>query len=656
MIYDFKMLLMPDVPESMNESDVKNDWQITPEELKKIDDAEITDNDEVLKGKIYEKTDEEISKIEGEAKQIIASYAKSENFPGQESPSTEKEAMKAILTVLKIKLLKWEITIPNPELNFKMDAESNANIDKVLSLVKGNESLFGTICWPDFNWAISRLENSRRESIAGWNLGKKEGALDTNNELDFGKAKEYFWMKMKAIKDSINKDEGQWTSKEINMAYNMVKQLVAENNEDNAFTNAIKTIIKNMNLDDGVTDETPLQWKDGLIWKFQQSVEETYKNQLNNWVDWKLGYKTLKALYDKIEEPEAVTTTMTKVDNPESKIVKEDNDNNLESLENINDLRDIQSLSDLDALGTWSEGHFHFSAEWEKDYVWENSEGIQFVKIADKRYYLEDTVPEGKSIGDGENIVKTFYKKEEIARYWDVMTSETKMAIVGKKNGGNVEWKMFYTKDWLSTKFDWTFDFNNPDIKRDGTEEIFKKDIKSKKEIKRKEIDYETVKWWDNNDSEQIFWDVKLFEKDWSNRGWRIDIFENWSDEKRFSKEQLNALTPDHLIRFLELSAKAYEDFDTKPTEVWRYNLNRVMNKVIKELWENGKLTDNQLWILPPKATVVQYMGASLNDFDSNWAYNKGYYAGKIRNVIDLYKKLLQENSESEEDLEEAEK
>ena len=82
---------------------------------------------------------------------------------------------------------------------------------------------------------------------------------------------------------------------------------------------------------------------------------------------------------------------------------------------------------------------------------------------------------------------------------------------------------------------------------------------------------------WDYDEN----WDYK-----WP---WRFSIREvvNWeeSDTKRLSDEQLTELMKQHenVARVLEESIKAFGLTERQPSSVWRYNLNRIVNLILKD-------------------------------------------------------------------------
>ena len=198
----------------------------------------------------------------------------------------------------------------------------------------------------------------------------------------------------------------------------------------------------------------------------------------------------------------------------------------------------------------WETGNI---VEW-KDYVW--TDGIwEFVQIGDKRYHIDKVW-----IGAGTDLIRT---KREIHTYeidWEQRTEYVDVVRIGtfNENWVLIAWKEIKSDNWdqQSTEF-----FGS---KPRG-----------------------------NDAQESHFWAVTLWENpEWSK--WRIDLFwADWIDSKRFSKDQLNSLDAADCSSIIDQAIKMYDATSHKPSEVWRYNLNRVVYRILKDTQVYDALAQN---------------------------------------------------------------
>ena len=218
------------------------------------------------------------------------------------------------------------------------------------------------------------------------------------------------------------------------------------------------------------------------------------------------------------------------------------------------------NMTELNDFWVWWDGSFSFywetgnTVEWKDDYVWVDG-NWEFVQIGDKRYHIDKAW-----IGAGTDLVRT---KREIHTYeidWEQRTEYVDVVRIGtfNENWVLIAWKEIKSDNWdqQSTEF-----FGS---KPRG-----------------------------NDAQESHFWAVTLWENpEWSK--WRIDLFwADWIDSKRFSKDQLNSLDCADCSSIIDQAIKMYDATSHKPSEVWRYNLNRIVYRILKDTQVYDALAQN---------------------------------------------------------------
>lgn len=311
--------------------------------------------------------------------------------------------------------------------------------------------------------------------------------------------------------------------------------------------------------------DLPVTWDPSNITEdvIKEKQREMQNDSAFNWMkkidDWKLWIATLRALVNTNAWAEKPT-----FQNDNWKLdlswngVRESNED-AEKLK-YTKIDMPTNMTELDDLWVWWDGSFSFywetgnTVEWKDDYVWVDG-NWEFVQIGDKRYHIDKVW-----IGAGTDLVRT---KREIHTYeidWEQRTEYVDVVRIGtfNENWVLIAWKEIKSDNWdqQSTEF-----FGS---KPRG-----------------------------NDAQESHFWAVTLWENpEWSK--WRIDLFwADWIDSKRFSKDQLNSLDCADCSSIIDQAIKMYDATSHKPSEVWRYNLNRIVYRILKDTQVYDALAQN---------------------------------------------------------------
>jgi len=100
-----------------------------------------------------------------------------------------------------------------------------------------------------------------------------------------------------------------------------------------------------------------------------------------------------------------------------------------------------------------------------------------------------------------------------------------------------------------------------------------------------------------------MWWKKKTFDKDGKTVDKqvvkrRIDVFgKEWNDTKEMSDEQINTIlaNPEACKVILDLAINAYKETMHRPSHVWRYNLNHIIDGLLLKFSKDGDISDKLL-------------------------------------------------------------
>ena len=552
MIYDFKVLFEWAGPETQNYG-----WYEVSKEAGKnvIDDTErafIESTDlspeakQQLGQDILKQNNEGLANLQEQAKDILNSVTNNEyNSP---------DAIKAIQSLLRIHAIQnnlmttWNVIAINGDISSLKGVfwwESNFKENYINELPQ----LKNIIWWTEIVKALNVLFEVDEN-----NIQTEQKYKDQLTQLESGSEAAVFAdMTDRMAVDLLTKYINSWEADGKTIA-----QFYKEHKWNKYAMYVVASVQKLLNLD--VTWD-PSNISENVIAEKQRAMQN---DPAFKWVkkidDWKLWIATLRAL---------VNTNDAKIDKPTFQ-----NDNwkldlswngVRESNEDMEKLKYTKismptNMTELnDNLWVWWDESFSFYwetgniVEW-KDYVWVDGNG-EFVQIGDKRYHIDKTWT-----GKGTDCIRT---KREIHTYeinWEQRTEYVDVVRIGtfNENWVLIEWKEIKSDNWdqQSTEF-------------------FGSKVRG------------------NDGHESHFWAVTLWENPkWSK--WRIDLFwTDWIDSKRLSEDQLNSLDCADCSSVIDQAIKMYEVTSHKPSEVWRYNLNRIVYRILKETQVYDALAKN---------------------------------------------------------------
>ena len=267
-------------------------------------------------------------------------------------------------------------------------------------------------------------------------------------------------------------------------------------------------------------------------------------------VDWKLWIMTIRALIASWTEINKtaynVSDKMNMSGNTDRKDAKEfDIDHDFDHMETNNQSKLMYSQNLQNYWEWWDKG-FQFK-NW-----WIDGEWRRFVELDWNRLLEKWEAKEGRGLFDtSRKLLRTYVDENgnEHPIYRD------SLSMGDFEDNILVKWQELALKDWKqvsSTSFD---------KYRDRGDWEWKSRIW-------------VVRIWDSIDNNGDF------------RGkWRIDLF--WEDDtKRLNKDQLKNLNFDDISHVLDQAIAAFKETHHKPSEVWRYNLNRIIDRVLSEVWK----------------------------------------------------------------------
>ena len=108
------------------------------------------------------------------------------------------------------------------------------------------------------------------------------------------------------------------------------------------------------------------------------------------------------------------------------------------------------------------------------------------------------------------------------------------------------------------------------------------------KQIQSTYFDETRTRYEGKSPKKEVKWQMAVYrlwnniDQDWNFRWkWRIDLFTD-DDAKRLNKDQLNSLDAQDITFVIDQAMAAYDETKHKPSEVWRYNLNRIVYSTMK--------------------------------------------------------------------------
>lgn len=566
--------------EVQENADIKEDNKLSADELKVIEELKMP-NPEDTELTVEKKTDDYIKTILSDSKDIIKASSTAEN---------NQEQVKAILTFLKVKSFYWD----GISLDFSWVDIKNWTAADLVKLLwyNYNKELLKSVWWDIWEQLVdlvdtifSRYKDYVMDEINNKSLWERNPEwrgswLVENPEWSTGWGEPEWgepipWWGTEAAKEEFKFDNttavlyikdliwdiSQETIKDTKEVSRQYKIVMDKINSDKNFLNALNTLLKNFGISDISFD--PKTKKSDAISAFQskfieddgewgekvnQAWEQLYwTNDVLKVVDWRLWIRTMNAIINWKETQDLLASRWREV--------KREVHVAAEKKENLDDKWDViseipRTLNELNKYWNYSkEWWFVFygenSEEWWKDFVKTDSDGKKFVSIWETQYYLDDD--------SKENFVKREHKKVEVEKYWDIVTEYHDSIKIWKIDWDSFIWQEFILVDWnpKESLYSWA------GKREDGSQ--FKSDI-----IRGN---------MDNPENPDNYYDSK----------WRIDLFdENWNDTKRLSEEQLNSLSVSDVSWILEQAMILYEKTNHKPSEVWRYNLNRIVYSVMK--------------------------------------------------------------------------
>ena len=552
MIYDFKMLFeWSSWPETQNYS-----WYELSKEAGKniIDNTEISfiesrdlltpEEKQKMKTDINDENKKWLENLQNQAKDILNAVRDGR----YDSPNT----IKAIQSLLRIHAINNDLITGNGVIA----------IDGELSSLKG---LFWTET--DFkNNYINEIEQLRK--ITWWEeIVKALNALFWINESSIQIEGNY---KAKLQEMQSATEIGKFGELNARMAVDLLSKFIndpdvqrksiADFYKDQKGSKyamyVIASVQKLLNLPiTGNLDDIP----EDAISKFQEdNINDEAFTWMKKVVDWKLWKATLTALVNKHKD----------IDRPVFQVDDWKLDLNgkwaKESREETEKLKYTKidmptNMTEFNNLWEWWDNTFSFYwesgniVEW-KDFVWTDEKG-EFIQIGDKKFHIDKT-----GTGAGTDCIRTKREEHTYEINWEQRTEYVDVVRIGTFN-----------EKWIL--IDW-------------------------KEIKSDNGDQQSTEFFDSkkrgeDEEESHFWAVTLWKNPEGSK-WRIDLFwADWVDTKRLSEDQLNSLDADDCLRVMKQAIDLYDITKHKPSEVWRYNLNRIVYRILKETEVYDKLAEN---------------------------------------------------------------
>lgn len=519
--------------DQLNNVDNSVDLRISVAEISKIEQIKA----DFEKVKEWEaKIDGENQKIlanrEAEAKKILDGLFNQTDVTIDMKMINDPKNIRAMQTLLALKTF-WE-NAPLKWLNVSIDW----NIASIRSLFMSQEwtldkwkaiDLLSMNIDGNFNKMLKQICGINEQDIADHEDAKKKKAKESSIKK-WEEVKEWVELSVDNLNWAVNqlkevvKTELKWWKGSFN-------QMKTDLWED--WLKAAKIVMFKYLKDNWAAWDLNPDFNTNDWWTASDVVKAFQKYIMENWsdankklikeswkVDWKLWFNTFTVLKD---------VSQLKDVNPEEKAPELKS--NAESKEVWLDEMPKTIPDFIKALWSWEEKQLKYNSSL----VLEDG-GHKYVRIGNERYAIDETLD------------------------------------------GGYKWK------WIRTKLDgservlqiWTFSdkwFEWKELREQGD--------KKTEMIKRTREDNSVLT------VRKFKWD---YDENWDYKGpWRFSIREvvDWNEEdtKRLSNEQLKQLMeqPDNVAWVLDESIKAFASTERQPSSVWRYNLNRIVNLILKD-------------------------------------------------------------------------
>lgn len=549
----------------VNGYEIKADKELSRDELDFFESTEIKDpeRDKKLQKDLSKEIDTWLSMIKDQAKNILNSYT------AWDIPTAEQ--VQALQILLRISNNAEEQPDTVDDWNDKQKKQSK----KVIAINWDSDDLKNVFWWTAESYMSQR-------SIIEWKFWSKAIALLDNiilgaeKKSDGGKKSADDYIKRSDFDNIIgwkfDKVDGVYNIDPVEAATFLEQQFKSNNSDPREF-------YENLKNDDSILKENIVASIQSLLWCKQDWILKNIdKNQIKQWqldhkddpifkwyknkdgsdlsenqiVDWKLWIMTIKALianwkkldktvYD-VSDNMNVSWTVDRKDAKEFDI-----DHDFDKMK-TNNKSWLMYSENLNNYWEWWDNWFKFN-NWWIDGNWRN-----FVELNWNRF-IEGT----KNWKD----VDSYTTKREIIRTYVDEDGNEHPVYRDNLSMGRFEddilakWQELVLKNWKQIK-SMLFDKYKDRGDWQGKSRIW------------------VVRIWDDVDENGDF------------RGkWRIDLF--WEDDtKRLDKEQLQKLDHWDITHILDQAIAAFKETHHKPSEVWRYNLNRIIDRVLSEVWRNG--------------------------------------------------------------------
>ena len=536
----------------VNGYEIKVDKETTQDEIDFYESTEIKDpeRDKKLQEDLSDQIKKWLSMLKVQSENILNSYKT------WEVPTAEQ--VQALQILLRMSNNAEEQTDTVDDWNDKQKKQNK----KVIAINWRSEDLIKAFWWTAESYMSQR-------SIIEWKFWSTATALLDNIILWTQKTDDY-------IEKSYHETVKNWEFSEANnWLFNIDKADAAvfleeefknvdespnkfyqkfKNNRTEKWKNVIASIqsLLEMNEQDWKRDTiTP-----DIVRKWQSEHQDLFNYQGKKWdkeqiVDWKLWIMTISALIAFWKKVRKEYTASDKMDiswSADRRDAKEfDIDHDFDKMK-TNNKSWLMYSENLNNYWEWWDNGFKFN-NWWIDGNWRN-----FVELNWNRF-IEGT----KNWKD----VDSYTTKREIIRTYVDEDGNEHPVYRDNLSMGRFEddilakWQELVLKNWKQIKST-LFDKYKDRGDWQGKSRIW------------------VVRIWDDVDENGDF------------RGkWRIDLF--WEDDtKRLDKEQLQKLDHWDITHILDQAIAAFKETHHKPSEVWRYNLNRIIDRVLSEVWRNG--------------------------------------------------------------------
>ena len=478
-----------------------------------------------------------------------------------ENASFDDNELKAIYSLLKIQQIQrpwsiqWEISI-----NWSWW------VDGILAIVWTKPENFSKILWDKAVSVLRKIVDAKiKEAETAYNQVtdsfKNEENLEVEGNIPPERARVY-------IENLLNDPDITWS---VSEKFIKIREKF---NNNVVFLKAIDSL---MNYCASLwTEENPgpfkwLEWKLDLknmtskkVKKFQEMAvqDSELAGIISEWfakgkngVDWRLWANTISAILK-----------ITKV--LERRYQGQSNEKEVKSI----DSREVDKWGIIDKMPTtvaklekfwsfWPDNKFSFF-DWtnnpeKKDYVQAltGNENAKFVNIEWKKFFIEWWW------NDDLKFMQTQEEYKWYDREWNEITLYRQNLSFWKfdENGKLLEWTTISIgPDWKQIQ---STTFDAPKKRMEGEPP--------------KEVEWQvaSIRLWNKVDKEWNF-----------NWKWRIDLFTD-DDSKRLNKDQLYSLDAKDVSSALSHAMDLFNETKHKPSEVWRYNLNRIVYSTMKRTW-----------------------------------------------------------------------